>query len=134
MESFRAFLLTHRRLAVLLIAAALCMKALIPEGYMLGGDTRVLTVQICADSLGYIVTKQIIVGQGGHSSTADKAKADSPCAFTALTHGALGGADAVQLALALLFILTLAFAPLLPARAKRIAHLRPPLRGPPALA
>jgi len=132
MHGFRAFFLSHRRLAALLIALALCMKALIPAGYMLGGDARTITVQICADSLGHVITKQIAVGHKDHGS--DKAKADSPCAFTALGHGMLGGADPIQLALALLFILTLAFAPLLRARARRIAYLRPPLRGPPALA
>lgn len=62
-----------------------------------------------------------------------KSKADIPCTFTALTHGALGGADPIQLALALLIILTLGFAPILPAARKHIHYLRPPLRGPPAL-
>lgn len=114
----------------MLVALALCMKALIPAGYMLGGESRTITVQICADSLGHQITKQIGVGSMDHG----KSKADTPCAFTALTHGALGGADPIQLALALLFILTLGFAPLLPAAPQRAHYLRPPLRGPPALA
>jgi hypothetical protein len=132
MTILRAFFLSHRRLAALLIAVALCMKALFPAGFMLGSDARVLTVQICADSLGHTITRQIAVGQKGHSS--DAGKSHEPCAFTALGHALLGGADPVQLALALLFILTLAFAPHLPAAPGRIAYLRPPLRGPPALA
>jgi len=132
MTCLRAFFLSHRHLAALLIAVSLCMKALIPGGYMLGGETRTITVQICADSLGTHFTKQITVGQKGHDG--GKAKADSPCAFSALSHAMMGGADPIQLALALLFILALAFAPLTPAAAKRIAYLRPPLRGPPALA
>lgn len=132
MQALRAFFLYHRRMAALLVALALCMKALIPAGYMLGDGTRLLTVQICADSLGHTITTQIAVGKKDHG--AGKGKADAPCAFTALTHAALGEADPIQLALALLFLLTLAFAPLLPAAPRRIAHLRPPLRGPPALA
>lgn len=130
MHSLRAYFLSHARVAALLVALALCMKALIPAGYMLGGESKTITVQICADSLGAKITKQIDVGTKDHG----KSKADMPCAFTALTHGVLGGADPIQLALALLFILTLGFAPLLPAGVKRVHYLRPPLRGPPALA
>jgi len=130
MMLFRAFFMSHTRVAALLIALALCMKALIPAGYMLGSESRTITVLICADSLGHQITKQIDVGSKEHG----KSKSDAPCAFTALTHGALGGADPVLLALALLFILALAFAPLLPATPKRAHYLRPPLRGPPALA
>lgn len=130
MQPFRAFFMSHRRVAALLVALALCMKALIPAGYMLGGESKTITVQICADSLGHQITKQIDVGTKDHGKT----KADAPCAFTALTHGALGGADPIQLVLALLFILALAFAPILPAAPKRIHYLLPPLRGPPALA
>lgn len=128
----------------MLVALALAMKVLIPAGFMLGQDAgaRTLTVQICADSLGHAVTKQIIVEQSGarpdvqsgHGDDSKQAAADGACPFTALGHGLIGGADPVQLALALLFILTLAFAPLVPARAKPVFHLRPPLRGPPALA
>jgi len=124
MHVVRAFFLSHRRVAALLVALTLCMKALVPAGYMLGSEPRMITVQICADSLGHQITKQIDVG----------AKADVPCAFSALAHGALGGADPIQLALALLFIMALAFAPHLGLAPKRAHYLRPPLRGPPALA
>jgi hypothetical protein len=127
---FRAFFLSHSRVAALLVALALFMKALIPAGYMLGSESRTITVLICADSLGHTITKQIDVGGKDHGKT----KADAPCAFTALTHCMLGGADPIQLALALLFILALAFTPLVPAACKRAQYLRPPLRGPPALA
>jgi hypothetical protein len=130
MFALRAFFLSHRSLAALLVAVALCMKALVPAGYMLENQTRSITVQICADSLGQQITKQIEIGQKDDG----KAKSASHCAFSALSHGALGGADPILLALALLFILALAFAPLLPPALKRLAYLRPPLRGPPALA
>lgn len=130
MLTFRAFFMSNPRVAAMLVALALCMKALIPAGYMLGGESRTITVQICADSLGHQITKQIDVGSKDHGKT----KADTPCAFTALTHGALGGADPILLAAALLFILALGFAPHLPAAPKRAHYLRPPLRGPPALA
>ena len=133
MHAFRAFLRSHRQLAALLIAAALCMKALIPAGYMIGADARVLTVQICADSLGHAVTKQIAIPQKGHTSD-KQSQMDGTCAFTSLGHATLGGADPIQLAIALVFILALGFAPLVTPAPRPISHLRPPLRGPPALA
>ncbi len=135
MQLLRAFFLHHRRMAALLIALTLAMKALVPAGFMLGGDSRVITVQICADALGQQITQKIVLPlnqSGGHSGE-DKAKTDSPCHFTALGHAMLGGADPVLLALALVFILALGFAPVLAPAPRRIAFLRPPLRGPPAL-
>jgi hypothetical protein len=130
MHRLRAFFLHHRRLAALLVALALVMKALVPAGYMLGTDTRVLTVQICADSVGHMVTKQITVGQ----KTKGGQKADAPCAFAAYGQAMMGGTDPIQLALALLFVLALGFAPIVPVARRAIAYQRPPLRGPPALA
>jgi len=46
----------------------------------------------------------------------------------------LGAADVLLLALALAFIFALGIAPSRPAPPARAAHLRPPLRGPPAFA
>lgn len=131
MQPLRAFFLHHRRMAALLIALTLAMKALVPAGFMLGGDSRVITVQICADALGQQITQKIVL-PSSHSGE-EKAKSDSPCHFTALSHAMLGGADPVLLALALVFILALGFAPVLAPAPRRIAFLRPPLRGPPAL-
>jgi hypothetical protein len=131
MQLLRAFFLHHRRMAALLIALALAMKALVPAGFMLGHDSRVITVQICADALGQQITQKIVL-PSSHSGD-DKAKSDSPCHFTALGHAMLGGADPVLLALALVFILALGFAPVLAPAPRRIAFLRPPLRGPPIL-
>lgn len=138
MHALRHLFLHQRWLAALVVAAALAMKALIPAGYMVGNEgSRVLTIQICADSLGQKISRQIIVPMAAHlpggKAHDGKAKAESPCAFSALGHAALGGADPVQLAAALLFVLALGFAPLVPAAPRRLAFLRPPLRGPPAL-
>ncbi|RVU05815.1 hypothetical protein EOE18_07500 [Novosphingobium umbonatum] len=130
MGTLRAFLLAHRPLAALLVALALCVKALVPTGYMLGTDTRTITVQICADSLGRQIIKQIEIGH----KDSQKAKPDTSCAFSGLHHAAMGGADPILLALALLFILALGFAPWHAPLHKRLAYLRPPLRGPPARA
>lgn len=136
MQVLRALVHRHRRLAVLLAVLALAIKALVPAGYMVGLQGTVLTVAICADASGGTVHKQIVVPpKGGASDLADAhAKAPATCAYAALGFAALAGADAALLALALAFVLALGFAPSRPAPQRRVAFLRPPLRGPPAFA
>ncbi len=117
----------------MLLVCALMVKAAVPAGYMLGQHGAVLTVEICADASGSTLTRQIVVpsshshddGQVAHD------KASGTCPYAALGFPALGGADALLLALALGFILALGLAPAQPAPLRRIPFLRPPLRGPP---
>lgn len=131
MPLLRAFLLTHRRLAALLLALALCMKVALPAGTMIG-DAKVFTIQICADASGARLTKQIVVPHSGDEDGTGKSAGD--CPYAGLAMPGLAGADTPLLALALAFILALGFAPVRPATSRRIPHVRPPLRGPPALA
>ena len=132
MLCLRAFFQHHRRWALWLIAAALCMKVLVPAGYMVGEDSRMLTIRICADASGHDVLRQIALPAAEHKAPgSDKARADSVCPFSALGHGAIGGTDPILLALAILFLLALGFAPASAPAPRRIAYLRPPLRGPP---
>ncbi|MGC1470359.1 MAG: hypothetical protein WA793_13375, partial [Sphingorhabdus sp.] len=70
---------------------------------------------------------------GSHDNQ-DAARSGKACAYSATSMAALGGADAPLLAIALLFILALGFAPVEPLQLQQTNHLRPPLRGPPALA
>ena len=131
MHAVRALLFDHRRLAFGLVVLALLIKALVPAGYMLGDKAgHVLTVTICGDASGQTLTKQIEVpGENGVH-----AKAEVKCVWGLLAMVALGGADVVLLAAALAFILALGIAASRPAPPSRSAHLRPPLRGPPAFA
>lgn len=131
MQSLRAFLQNHLRFAALLLACALAMKALVPSGYMLGGSARVLTVHLCGDQVGGPAGNAIAVPLTGKHDDGGKGHSDTPCPYSALGHAALSGTDPVQLALALLFIFALGFLPLAAPNPARIAHLRPPLRGPP---
>jgi hypothetical protein len=135
MRTLRAFADRHRLLAVMLVLAALVIKAAVPAGYMLHQRGTVLTVEICADASGGTVTREIVIARSGSSEKAADAQGKAPatCPFAALGFAALGGADALLLALALGFILALGFCLSQPATPKRVAFLRPPLRGPPAL-
>lgn len=135
MHLFRALSVRHRALTTMLIVAALCIRALVPAGYMIDSSSRVLTVEICADSQGGHLTKQIVIpgdgqSQGGQS---EHGKSDGTCAFSALSFASLSSADPALLALALIFIIALGFVPVNASRPVRQSHLRPPLRGPPAL-
>ncbi|MCW1402877.1 DUF2946 family protein [Novosphingobium sp. MW5] len=136
MTSLRALFLDHRNFAALMVGIALFMKALVPAGYMLGTEGRVLTVEICSDASGGHLTKQIVIPTDGksHEGQTDHAKADGTCPFASLAMGAVGGADPALLLVAIAFILLLAFAPLVLPMRERPDYLRPPLRGPPAFA
>jgi hypothetical protein len=129
-QQLRSSIRRHRGLAACLIALALAMKALVPAGYMVGSTAHVLTIEICADSLGKHLTQTVLVP--GESKPAEHAKTDGTCNWGALGMAGLAGADLGLLALALAFILLLSTAPVRPVRERRSLHLRPPLRGPPA--
>ena len=134
--ALRALLLRHRALAILMVVAALCLKALVPAGYMLEAGHKVLTVAICQDSSGQAITHEIVVPMKGSPAgdAAKHAEAGKACAWSSLGMASLTGADALLLAAALAFILTLGFAPTAAPRPRRAVWLRPPLRGPPLTA
>jgi len=135
MPALRAMIRANPRLAALLLALALAMKALVPAGYMVS-SSRSLSIEICADSLGQRITKQITVANT-KPHAADMAKADmakKPCTFAAHAAPLLGGADGWLLAAALAFILALGFAPAHAPLLRRSAQLLPPPCGPPAFA
>lgn len=132
MLTLRHFFLTHRALALVIIALALAMKALVPTGMMVEarGDLT-LTMTICS-GMGALETVTIPIEreqspQDQHQSSSDK----QVCGFSVLGHGALGGADAVQLAAGLLFIILIGFAPIAQVRVTSPAYRWPHTRGPP---
>lgn len=133
MDALRLFLRDHSRLAVLLLAMALATKALVPTGYMIGSQSKVLTISICADTEGGSYTTQVVLPHGGErSGDTQHVKDGQACPFSALAMASLAGADLILLGLALAFILALGFAAAPPPRPRRVPYLRPPLRGPPA--
>lgn len=133
MNLVRAFFLRHRALAIVLVLATLCMKALVPTGFMIGQNAKVLTVQICDDAFGNHAVKQIAIPMKDGGSESGSKQGKGECPFTSLSMASMSGADPALLALALAFILALGFVPTRTACPEHVFHLRPPLRGPPAL-
>lgn len=136
MKVFRTMLLRHRALALLVVMAALCMKIMIPAGYMAGQDSKVLTVKICDDAFGNQTVKQFVIpmeDEGSGPGAKHESNGAGLCHFASLSLASMSAAAPELLAMALAFILALGFALVRVFLPKGVSHLRPPLRGPPAL-
>jgi Protein of unknown function (DUF2946) len=123
-------------LAILIVALALFVKVLVPQGFMADTGQKFLSVQVCLDGISH-KTVQLAIPTTGKSQDGNSGhhdKTDSPCAYSSLSMGAMAGADLPLLAIALAFILALGFAPAHPVLRGRLSHILPPLRGPPAVA
>ena len=134
MHRMRAFFLRHQLLAILVVMVALSMKIVVPNGFMIGQNSKVLAVQLCTDGMGQGVAAKIAIPMKGAPGDSSGKQGKTECPFASLSMASLTGADPALLALALAFILALGFAPTHTADPKRFSYLRPPLRGPPALA
>lgn len=136
MMRMRSWMRAHGWLAMMIVVMALCLRAFIPQGMMIGSASTLLTVQICSDGSS-TDTVQIAVprntagdGAGGDHDGRSGDHA-TPCAFSSLAMDALGGADALVLAVAIAFVMALGFAPVTSVLRAPLSYLRPPLRGPP---
>ena len=128
-------LLTQRHLAVLICAATLLLKLLIPTGYMIDSDHGRLTITICSGTAPRAMTMEkpgMHADMPDHGKTKDHGKAEMPCAFSGLSAAMLGATDPIQLAALIAFILALGLAVAILPPPSRPSYLRPPLRGPPA--
>lgn len=125
----RATLLRHPGLAIALVALALAMNVVVPGGFMPVMQTGKLLVMVCTG----MGQQQVEIDVPGAPAKEDGANrnAAQPCAFAGLGQPMLPGADPVQLAAALAFILALGFVAVVVPAIVRAPHLRPPLRGPP---
>lgn len=129
-------LLAQRHFAVLLCAATLLLKLLVPTGYMIGSEHGRMTVELCSE----IAPQPMAVDMPGmhgdmrdHGKSKDHGKAEMPCAFSGLSAASLAAVDPIQLAALIAFVMSVGLAGLTLPLPSRRAHLRPPLRGPPAI-
>ncbi|WP_322963259.1 hypothetical protein [Sphingomonas fuzhouensis] len=141
-------LFAQRHLAVLLCAAALLLKLLIPAGYMIGQVDGHAAIILCPSTtpapeaaamphgagmaMGPMVMHHDPAGHpAGHS---DKSHGhDMPCAFAGLAAPSLAATDPIQLALFIAFVMAIGLAMPVAPRPRATPYLRPPLRGPPTL-
>ena len=128
-------LLAQRHLAVLICAATLLLKLLVPTGYMIDSDHGRIAITICSGIAPATMATEMPGMHGtmpDHGKSKDHGKAEMPCAFSGLTAAMTGAIDPIQLAALIAFVLAVGISPIvLPTPARRI-YLRPPLRGPPA--
>lgn len=130
MTGTRTWLRSHRAFAALFLAVMLSVRLLMPSGYMLSSESKVLTVVICTGIAGEHQTTQLVIPMEKQKAGHDAGKSD-PCPYSALSMVSTTGADAALLVAALAFILALGFAAVVEPLRGRIAYLLPPLRGPP---
>jgi hypothetical protein len=145
-QPLRSALLKQPLLVAAILLAALLLRILVPAGFMPLVENGRLTLVVCS-GYGPVTPAPAAHGEARampgmahhaepqhhqirHHETPEH-QAQSPCAFADLALPAIGGADPIQLAAALLFIVAAALFVhgTLPPRAAR--HVRPPLRGPP---
>lgn len=128
-HALRRHVLNHPALAALILAAALLLRVLVPAGFMPVNDHGRVVIAICSGTSAGAMT---MPGMKHHDSGGDMAK--SPCAFADLALPMQGGADPVLLVAALAFVALLALVRAVPVAPRGPRNLRPPLRGPPAIA
>ena len=133
MFALRCFILSHRRIATAVIALALAMKLLVPAGYMPVVTDGRIAITICQ---GVEPTPMPMPGMkhGTGESEQHDGPYEAPCAFTALLGSPLAGTDPLLLTAAILYVMASALRIAARPNVAAPLHLRPPLRGPPALA
>lgn len=129
MGTLRAYLLKRFRLAMVLVVLTLVVKAVVPTGYMVGTQGKALTILVCGDVSGDHLTKQIAIP----GKAEGQAKTSEACPYASLSFASLDAGLPVFVALAMAFLLLLGFAPARVPILAGLSHVRPPLRGPPAL-
>lgn len=129
------YLLAKRHLSVLICAATLLLKLLVPTGYMIDSDHGRFTVTICSGTAPRTMTMDMPGMHGDmadHGKSKDHGKAEMPCAFSGLSAAVLNVIDLIQLAALIAFVMTIGLTGVLLSAPSGPSRLRPPLRGPPA--
>ncbi len=131
-------LLAQRHFALLICAATLLLKLIVPTGYMMASDHGRLTITICSGSASPATMTAMAEMPSMHGDIADHgqsedhSKAEMPCAFSGLSAAALAAVDPIQLAALLAFVMSVGLYGLATLPPSRRAQLKPPSRGPPA--
>jgi hypothetical protein len=131
MASWRSIFLKHQWLALLLVAMALLAKAIVPQGFMVMPSNGTIMVSLCSGQGPQMVAVDLgksAPDQGGDHQ--EGTNTQPPCAFSGLSIAAAPDAGVVLLGLALAYVLTLGFLPVVSRQQSAPTRLRPPLRAP----
>ncbi|WP_188768770.1 hypothetical protein [Novosphingobium endophyticum] len=133
MRTLRQFFRDRPALAALLLAAALCLKIVLPAGYMPSAAGSDMVVALCSSMApeGQTVTIRI-PGKAGQDDMSGSAK--QSCAFAPLAAAVLGSVPPAIVLAALLFVFVAAILGQPLALRPVTARIRPPSQGPPAFA
>lgn len=132
MQTLRTIIRDHRRLVVMLIVLVLCVKMLVPAGFMIDASGKSLAVTMC-DGQGpeQMPRMGMAAMEKAPAKTGKQGNAPDTCPYSGLAMGAMSSALPALLVFALAFILTRGFWPDVGAQPVTRRFLRPPLRGPP---
>lgn len=135
MHRLRRFLSGDPLLAGAILALALLMKLVTPAGFMPAVSDGRIVVSMCSAS-GPTTIVMTIPGleHGKSEGDGNRGNAESPCAFAGLSAPSLAAADPDVLAAAIRFVLAIGVRAVSFPAAADPPYLRPPLRGPPAIA
>ena len=120
---------------MLICAATLLLKLLVPTGYMIDSDHGRFAITICSGVVPARMTTDMPGMHGDmpdHGKSKDHGNAEMPCAFAGLSAAVLSPVDPIQLVALIAFVLAIGLTETVPPVPSRPAFLRPPLRGPPA--
>lgn len=128
-------LLAQRYFALLICAATLLLKLLVPTGFMIDSDHGRFTISICSGMAPATVAMNMPGMNGNmadHGKSEDHGKAEMPCAFSGLSAAVLNAIDPIQLTALIAFVTAIGLTGVLLPAPSGPSYLRPPLRGPPA--
>ena len=134
MHFVRTLIRGHAALLLTLLALALFVRALVPQGYMPAPrEQRLFSIQLCSASSGGRTIDFAVPANNSDHQDGDEHPADMPCAFQALGLTATGAAPAPLVLLNRRLLLAQGFAPAIAGHAVRAAASPPPATGPPIL-
>ncbi len=123
-----------------IVGLALCLKALVPTGFMIGSENGGVGIEICGGQMGGAALLEALEARGVHMpmahGSADKAsheRASQMCPYGALGMAMDTPLPPVLLALAIAFLLATGFAAQRRITLTAWRYRSPPPRGPPVL-
>ncbi|HET9630396.1 MAG TPA: hypothetical protein VFP14_13035, partial [Novosphingobium sp.] len=94
-------------MSLALVLVCLAIRAIVPAGYMINAQSLVLTVEVCADTTGEHLFRQITIPQSDAPGGLKRGEHPPACPFSSLSALGLAAAVPAVLVAALAFALAL---------------------------